>query len=922
MTAPDLPPAAAHRVGQRLARFIARFPALIVAVALMIGAVGLLGARKVSIDQELRGMLPDDAPSVVRLDAVRERLGDHTDLYVSIRSPSRAANIAFGARIAAALAQRPDIRYVLFHREVGFFTANALLYAKLGDLLELRRHVIAAIQARIRAELSAFGDAPAAGAGHDFDEAELRRRYHLEDPPSEYFEADEGRLIVVRARPTRPSTDLAFARTLFTAVEAIIAETDPAAHHPAMVVKLSGIYAYNHTVANTLQRDIINGSLTAFGLLLLTIAVYFRGLRAVPLVLVPLLISAVVALAFAAVVYTKLNLVSAFIFAVQLGLGIDFGTHMLARYREEMARGLGPRDAIAVATATTGISTAGGALSTAFAFLLLVLAEFRGFTQFGLVAFVGIIVAYAATIVVLPALVLLLERIRPWTVRLRPPAPPITPSDPRRVPVLAFTLLAGCLGLAALGGAAVPELGFEYDLRKLGVPEPDTEADRTRSVEFRRAIGGVPPGGATIALTVDRAQTRELHRQLAAILELSHAEVAAITGLPPLSQDPPGPTPTLTPAAKAPDSEDNEDDDEPTPDDPRFVALAEIAAAQAVIAPEIRALLDGYSPERLREMHDLLTHVFSIDSFIPDLQAEKLLVIRDIRERIAKKRGSLSEADTQKLATWEPYLLVDRPIEVTDLPAWVQVQFTDLQGHVGHFVSFGLRGETTDYLQAKRMTGAFATLASSAGPVPAVADYFVIPEIVDMIRLDGPRVVLSVFGVLIVTALLMFRRVFQTLYVLFTVVIALLWLAGVFALLDWKLNLFNLIALPLLIGMGQDDSLHIISRYREEGPGSILRVLRETGGAVFLTTLTTLVGFSSMLFVEHRGLQSLGWTVCIGMTLCLLTSVLFVPACLRIGEWLASRRGDDGEVGRPARRPNKRRSSPPSSDPTTVRGFR
>ena len=156
------------------------------------------------------------------------------------------------------------------------------------------------------------------------------------------------------------------------------------------------------------------------------------------------------------------------------------------------------------------------------------------------------------------------------------------------------------------------------------------------------------------------------------------------------------------------------------------------------------------------------------------------------------------------------------------------------------------------------------------------------PEIVDTIRLDGPRVMLSVFGVLIVTALLVFRSVFQTLYVLFTVVIALLWLAGVFAILDWKLNLFNLIALPLLIGMGQDDSLHIIHRYREEGPGSIPRVLRETGGAVFLTTLTTVIGFSSMLFVEHQGLRSLGWTNVIGMTLCLLSSVLFVPACLRI----------------------------------------
>ena len=901
MTAPDPPSGPPdHRggFGLRLANFIARFPALIVVVALLIGGLGFLGARRLGIDQELRAMLPDDASSVVRLDAAAERLGNQSDLYVSIRSPSRAANLAFGAKIAAALAGRPDIRYVLFHRDPAFFKSNALLYADLADLLELRSRVIGAIQARIRREMSAFGDdEPADEPGLDVDEAELRRRYKLEDTPPEYFEGDEGRLIVVRARPTRPNTDISFARTLFTEVNAAIAEADPAAHDPAMEVTINGSYALHSKLASDLQRDIINGTLAAFGLLLLTVAVYFRGLRAVPLVLTPLLISALVALAFAALVYGELNLVSAFIFAVQLGLGIDFGTHMLARYREELARGLSPRDAIATATATTGISTAGGALSTAFAFLLLVLAEFRGFTQFGLVAFVGIIVAYVATILVLPALVLLLDRVWPWKVRLRPPAP-VTRADPRdsrRVPVLALTLLAGCLGLAALGASTLPQLGFEYNLNKLGVPSTATEAERARSREFRDAVGKIQSTDPTLALTADLTQTRELHRQLATILELSHAEIAAISGLPALSADPEPPAPPSAPPAPPPaaDSDDEDYDDEEfeaEPDDPRFVELAKLAAAHAVIAPETRALIDRYSPERLREMDDLLVSVLSIYSFIPELQAEKLLVIRDIRERIEKKRGSLSRADSEKLATWERYLQVERPIDVPDLPAWVQSQFTDMQGQVGHFVAFWPSGETADYVQAKRIAEAFSPLESSAGPVPAVANYFVIPEIVDTIRLDGPRVMLSVFGVLIVTALLLFRSVFHALYVLLTVVIALLWLAGVFALLDWKLNLFNLIALPLLIGMGQDDSLHILHRYREDGPGSLLRVLRETGGAVFLTTLTTVIGFSSMLFVEHQGLRSLGWTNVIGMTLCLLSSVLFVPACLRIAEWIASRR--------------------------------
>ena len=893
---PDMPPpshAETSGPGARLAGLISARPLLIVVVALLIGVLAFQGARRLGINQELRAMLPDHAPAVVRLDAASARLGNQSDLYVAIRSPDRAANLAFGAKVAAALEQRDDIRYVLFHRDPTFFKDNALLYAKLGDLLEIRRRVIDSIQARVRREMSAFpeDEPPLADTELQLDETELRRRYHLEDEPPAYFEADDGRLVVVRARPTRPNTDISYARGLFADVNALITTTDPAAHHAAMSVQIEGSYALHSRLASELQTDIINGSLFAFALLLLTVAAYFRGLRAVPLVLTPLLVSACVALAFAAAVYGQLNLVSAFIFAVQLGLGIDFGTHMLARYRDELARGLPHRQAIALAITTTGVSTAGGALSTAFSFLLLALAEFKGFTQFGVVAFVGILVAYLAAIVVLPALVLLFDRVWPWKVRQKPPAGSFTRADPRPLPWLSLTILAACLGLGVVGATQAPHIGFEYDLNKLGVPDRSSEADKARSREFRGAVGKIQSTDPTVALTDDLEQTRELHRQLQAIHELRHDEIAAITGLPPLTPDadPPPPAPAPKPAPKPEGDEDDEEFEE-EPDDPRFVALTALAETHAKLAPETRAQLEHYPPERLREMDDLLASLLSIYTFIPDLQAEKLEVIRDIRKRIDRKRGSLTKEDTDKLATWDRYLQVDRPVDVADLPAWVRVQFTDTDGQLGRFVAFWHNGATADYVQASRIHAAFDTLDSSRGPVPAVANYYVIPEIVDTIRADGPLVVGAVFGVLILTAFLMFRRVGQTLHVLLTVSLALLWLAGLFVLLGWKLNLFNLIALPLLIGMGQDDSLHIIHRYREEGPGSLRFVLRETGGAVFLTTLTTVIGFSSMLFVQHQGLRSLGWTACIGMTLCLVSSVLVIPSALRIGEWLTARR--------------------------------
>lgn len=881
-----------------LAALVVRRPLAIVVIALILGVLGYFGTRRLGIDQELRALLPDDAPSVTRLDAVSDRLGNQSDLYVTIRGPSREANLALGAAIADDLAGRDDIRYVLFRRDPAFFRDHLLLYAGLQDLLDLRQRVIDAIQTRVRRELSMFPEDRAAGAGDDdldLDEKALRERYGLDREPSEYFERDEGRLVVVRARPTRANTDISFARGLSRELKAAIDGLEPRRYHPDIEVTIDGSYAEHTAQASSLERDIISGTAFAFGLLLLVVAIYFRGLRAVPLVLVPLLVAVVTTLAIGWVFYRELNLVSAFIFAVTLGLGIDFGTHILSRYRDERRRGLDQLQAISTTIATTGVSTAGGAMSTAFAFLFLVLAEFRGFSQFGVIGSLGIMIAFVAALVVLPALVLVLDRVVPWRV----PAPTASTAPgaryiPRRFPWLALGTVLVCLGGGVYGVTLLPQIGFEYNLSKLGPPDRTSPEEQQRANQYRDAVGRTQSSDPTIVLTDNLAHTEAVNRQLQAILDLEPEQIAEITGLEPYADTPrkPKPEPKPAPAPKPAADEDDEDDEAIEPDDAKFVRLAELARAHGTVDPAVREQLKQYPPERLREMDDLLSSVLSIYTFVPELQAEKLEIIRDIRTRIDNKRGSFSAAELEKLKSWERYLQVDAPIGPEDLPQWVKVQFTDMHGELGRFVACWQRGPKSEYSHAKRIHDAFDTIETPLGPAPAVGSHFVVPEVVDAIRGDGPLVMTAVFGVLTVTALVMFRSVAHAAIVLATVGSALGWLAGVFVAMGWTLNLFNLVALPLLVGMGQDDSLHIIHRFREEGPGRLAHTMREAGAAVVLTTVTTVIGFSSMLFVDHVGVRSLGWTAVVGMTFCLLASLTLVPACLRLGEWSRIRRGE------------------------------
>ncbi len=99
-----------------------------------------------------------------------------------------------------------------------------------------------------------------------------------------------------------------------------------------------------------------------------------------------------------------------------------------------------------------------------------------------------------------------------------------------------------------------------------------------------------------------------------------------------------------------------------------------------------------------------------------------------------------------------------------------------------------------------------------------------------------------------------------------------------------KLNFFNIVVLPSVIGIGVDNGVHIYHRYREEGPGSLYFVLKNTGVAVSMTTLTTIVGYSGLILARHPGLNSIGDLAIIGIGSAFVTAVLVLPALLQFFE--------------------------------------
>ena len=141
-------------------------------------------------------------------------------------------------------------------------------------------------------------------------------------------------------------------------------------------------------------------------------------------------------------------------------------------------------------------------------------------------------------------------------------------------------------------------------------------------------------------------------------------------------------------------------------------------------------------------------------------------------------------------------------------------------------------------------------------------------------------------GAIVVMILFHFRTVSSIFLALLPVAVGSIWLGGLMGLFGIPFNPANIMTLPLVIGIGVTNGIHILNRYAEEKNASILS--KSTGKAVFVSGLTAISGFGSLMLGRHQGIQSLGYLMSIGITTCMIAGLTFLPAILNL--W-TSRRG-------------------------------
>jgi predicted RND superfamily exporter protein len=542
-----------HR--QFLAVILAAVLITVVALYLLVGGLFVQGGPILTINTDLSSLLPHDYRSVQALDRMREKVPGIDKLEILIQSDSFGASLRFAETLVPALLElrnpatdEPFIGSVEYRNDIEFFERNQLLLVGLETLRELQVNVERQIEEEKNKINPLFVDdlfgaetSESSGDVHMSLE-ELESRYDSLIP-NEYLATDDGSVLMVRCFPFGTTLDLPNAQSLYAAVQSLIVELRPPDFHPSMFVELGGevrnrVEEYEVITTDAI-RNLLGGMIvqvllitfffrqplrlkrhiTASGKMMGAIFGILRQLVAAAMIAIPLVLSIIWTFGITSLVIGGLNTITVFLFVILFGMGIDFGIHTYSRYLEARLGGADILTSLRTTIEKTGASIFTAAVTTAAAFYALMVADFKGFSDFGFIAGTGILSSMVAMLFLLPAFITLGEklgivgavRVTLGDVEERNPRPL------RNYRLIVVSVIATIVVVAPFLG----NLSFEYDFRDLRANLPELQGVKAKIHDLRMEAEGEDLGSPAVILADSREELNEL---ATAVAELQAAD--------------------------------------------------------------------------------------------------------------------------------------------------------------------------------------------------------------------------------------------------------------------------------------------------------------------------------------------------------------------------------------------------------------
>jgi hypothetical protein len=671
-----------------------------------------------------------------------------------------------------------------------------------------------------------------------------------------YLWSDDKRLLFVLANPRRVNGEF---NRFQRAVQGIRDEVkDVQRDYPGLQVGITGRAVLESDEMAVTQRDMTIASLLSLAGVTLLFVLFFREVVRPALAGITLVIGLCWSLGFATLTVGHLNILTIVFLPMLIGLG-DYSVHFLTRYEEERAAGRGSLAALEHTLAGTGGAILAAALTAALGFFALLPTGFKGLVELGFLSGSGILLTALATFTVLPALLALSERKRredPRLARQDPSAQEGYLPWVRRHPRATLAASGLLLGLSALGLSHV-----RYDFNLLHLQAAGTESvtwtqkifeSAKRSVLFEEVVAG---------------SLEEVRRKTAALKALpSVAGVESIASVIPEDQ-------------------------------PRKL---EILRALRPLLSDVPAQADPAAPVDVDALRTILGRIkFKMGeaSGTPAAGEDEPFAterreVRHLIEAFIETTDAMSPAEVRRaLGTFQAELVGDleaklallrqnlaaKGFTVEDLPPELRARYI---GKTGQYRLFVYPSEDIwEYEALSRFVQDIQSVDPDAHGTPVTTFEF----LRQMKEGYQWAALYAAAGVLFLT-FLTFRAVRPTLLALIPLAVGAGWTLGLMGLLDVPFNAANLLFLPLIVGVGIDNGIYVVDRFREteNGDGTPAVLPRSTGRAISLASLTTIVGFGSLMLSSHRGIYSLGLVIALGVGSVLVASLTTLPSLLAL----------------------------------------
>lgn len=821
-----------------LPRIVTRWAGLVAVLGTLLGLAGTYYSVLLykNLRTDIEELLPHEARSGRDLKALTKRLESFDYLAVLVLTKDAAAGKRYLDDLTAKLNTIPKnlaarVEYRITD-ELGFFKKRLGLFVELPDLVKLRDY----IRDRVKFDkemYSPFNIFPVTERMKrpELDIDALEKKYKKEGAydtfPDGYYATADGTKRAALVYLAGKHSDIHKAKELSQVVYRMVGELDPKQYAPDLTVTYAGGVQSFLEEHSALIADLELSTFVVTVLVTLAMLLFYRDVAATTALCLSLFLGTFWTFGISYFAVGYLNANSAFLGSIVIGNGINFGIIMLARYVEERRKGRGGIRATRTAMSATATATLTAALAAGLSYGSLILTRFRGFQQFGVIGLIGMVLCWISAYTLLPAFLILIER---WWPSRRVPASPdrsLAAVSNGVAWLVAHATKPICLVMAALTVLAVMTL-----------PRVSPDIIQTDLSKLRNKYSIEKGAGFNDKYLVEIFQH---YLTQTVVLAKSREEAGRI-------------------AAKL----------------------------------KQRQLEGGKATE--------IASVQTLDDFTPKDQEKKIKAIGEIRAELTPSvLRSLSTKQRQQI---EDFLTpeVMHPFTEKDLPGLIKEKFTEVDGSYGKIVVVEPPLDPNDDIAWKgdrliRFITEIRDAADSVAPGTPVAGQ--LPISTDMVRSiseDGPKATLFALVAVILLVVLLFREVSTIGWTLFALALGVIWLGGCILGFGLKINFLNFIALPITFGIGVDYGVNMFQRYRQERGGGrdesrILTVIKHAGGPVLLASLTTIVGYSSLLIAGNQAFVSFGRLAVLGEITCVTAAVVFLPAFLLLRERRAGTTG-------------------------------